>query len=169
MTLPMKFEAAHLHQIAHRIVEEVRRSYPGREIELDAAGRDDLTCDIVGVEEVLSNLLANAIQHGATGPITITIRDVGAEAIAIQVHNVGAAIPDDTQATMFEAFRQGATAGARVKKGLGLGLYITREVVRAHGGTIQVRSPDGDGTTFLVVLPRYPRSDLQPMDQPSPH
>jgi signal transduction histidine kinase len=142
MSLPMKFESAHLHAIAHRIVEEVRHGSPGTEIELDAAGRDDLTCDVVGVEQVLSNLLSNAIQHGAKGRITITIRDAGVEGIAIQVHNVGPPIPDEVRATMFEAFRQGEGPDARAKKGLGLGLYIAREIVRAHGGTIGVRSPD---------------------------
>jgi signal transduction histidine kinase len=169
MSLPMKLESAHLHQIAHRIVDEARQGYPGTEIELDAKGRDDLMCDVVGIEEVLSNLLQNAIQHGAKGPITVTIREVGEGSIAIHVHNVGPAIPDDVRATMFEAFRRRAAPDSRETKSLGLGLYITREILRAHGGTIGVRSFDREGTTFSVLLPRYPHLNGQPADHPAPH
>jgi sigma-B regulation protein RsbU (phosphoserine phosphatase) len=158
MSLPMTFESAHLHQIANRIVDEVRHASPGADIRIVLVGRDDLTCDIVGVEAILSNLLYNAIQHGTKGPITISVREGSAENIEIDVHNVGPAIPDDVQATMFEAFRQGAATGSSAAaKGVGLGLYITREVLRAHGGTINVHSPDRNGTTFSVSLPRYPR------------
>jgi signal transduction histidine kinase len=159
MGLPMKFESAHLHPIAHRIVEEVRHSSPGTDIELDAAGHDELSCDIVGIEEVLSNLLYNAVQHGAAGRITITIREVGTEQITIYVHNLGPAIPEDVQASMFEAFRSRARPGAPATKSLGLGLYIAQEIVRAHGGSISVRSPDHNGTSFTVLLPRTPPSE----------
>ena len=72
--------------------------------------------------------------------------------ISIAVHNTGAAIPSDTLRTIFDPFRQGASA-RDVKEGLGLWLYIAREVVIAHSGTIDVTSSDGVRTTFTVRLP----------------
>jgi signal transduction histidine kinase len=169
MSLPMKFESAHLHQIAQRIVDEARHGIPSAQIELDAVGRDDLICDVVGVEAIVANLLYNAIQHGATGPITITIREAGSDGLAIDVHNPGPPIPADMQATMFEAFRRGPPTDGPDSKRLGLGLYIAREILRAHGGTISVRSPDRDGTTFSVLLPRIPRAHAEQQEPATTH
>jgi signal transduction histidine kinase len=82
------------------------------------------------------------------------VRDADPDAVAIAVHNVGPPIPEDAQAAIFEAFHQEARPGD--DGSVGLGLFIAREIVRAHGGSIAVRSPDRDGTTFTVVLPRNP-------------
>jgi len=71
------------------------------------------------------------------------------------VHNFGPAIPQAAQAGIFDAYRREATAGNH-RSSIGLGLFIASEIVRAHGGAISVRSPDRDGTTFSVVLPRRP-------------
>jgi signal transduction histidine kinase len=168
MSLPMKFESAHLHEIAKRMVEEAQRGVPGSRIALDLDGRDEILCDVVGVEAILSNLLNNAIQHGAEGPIQVRIAETDAGVFAIDVHNAGPAIPDDVQATMFEAFHRGAAAGDPHTKSLGLGLYITREIVKAHGGAVRVVSPDGDGTTFSVLLPRQPPLPAEPLEPAAP-
>jgi signal transduction histidine kinase len=167
MSLPMYFEPAHLHEIADRIVEEVRHSHEGAVLEIAELGRDDLVCDVVGMESVLANLLYNAVQHGVSGPVTVTIRDGGSGHIAFDVHNFGFAIPDQVRAVMFEAFRRGAREDTRTKS-LGLGLFIAREIVRAHGGTISVRSTDREGTTFSVLLPRQPR-ELADAEPPAAH
>jgi signal transduction histidine kinase len=169
MSLPMKFESAHLYEIAKRMVEEAQRGVPGSQIALELAGRDDILCDVVGVEAILSNLLNNAIQHGAEGPIQVRIRETDAGIFAIDIHNPGPAIPGDEQATMFEAFHRRASAGDAHTKSLGLGLYITREIVRAHGGAIRVVSPDGDGTTFSVLLPRRPTPPAEPLEPAAHH
>jgi signal transduction histidine kinase len=116
---------------------------------------------------VLSNLIGNAIQHGTTGPIIVTVRDATADAVAIEVHNVGQAIPQVAQARIFDAFNRDAAAGDRGSS-VGLGLYIANQIVRAHGGAIAVRSPDGDGTTFSVVLPRRPAIGWSPVEPPAP-
>ena len=86
----------------------------------------------------------------------MTVRDAANDAIAIDVHNLGPPIPHPTQAVIFDAFRRESTTGDRGSRSIGLGLFIAREIVRAHGGSIDVRSPDRDGTTLSVVLPRRP-------------
>jgi signal transduction histidine kinase len=79
--------------------------------------------------------------------------------VLISVHNEGTPIPPDTLGHIFEPFwRGGALLDKRTSGGLGLGLFIVQEIVRAHGGTLGVRSSRSEGTTFSVALPREPPS-----------
>ena len=73
--------------------------------------------------------------------------------VILQVHSDGSAIPEEEQATIFEPFYQLASAQSSSKKGSGLGLSITKEIVERHGGRIWVESVEGKGTTFFVQLP----------------
>jgi sigma-B regulation protein RsbU (phosphoserine phosphatase) len=89
--------------------------------------------------------------------VTITLEGTEAD-VLLSVHNRGPAIPPALQPELFDAFRRGASGGpgqAR-SEGLGLGLYIVRQLVLAHGGAIDVTSSEAEGTTFLVTLPRHP-------------
>jgi PAS domain S-box-containing protein len=134
------------------IVDEVRSSHPSATIQLQcpelrgAWDRDRL-------EQVFSNLIGNALAHGDPGkPVTVT---AGAEAVRVwvEVHNEGPPIPLELQSALFNPFRRGERE-SRSPSGLGLGLYISKEVVRRHGGQLEIRSTAGEGTTFRVVLPR---------------
>jgi signal transduction histidine kinase len=73
----------------------------------------------------------------------------------IEVHNAGRPIADEDRARLFEPFQRGTHASAYSARSIGLGLYISREIVAAHGGSIEVRSTAGEGTTFTVRLPRF--------------
>ncbi len=138
--------------IVRQVIEELEIGYPNRTIELNAPSTIAVKWDAARVAQAMSNLVGNALQHsGADCSVRVSIR--AAEPwISIAVHNTGTAIPPDTLRTIFDPFRQGASA-RDVKEGLGLGLYIAREVVIAHSGTIDVTSSDGVGTTFTVRLP----------------
>ena len=76
--------------------------------------------------------------------------------MAFEVHNEGAPIPETVRAHLFRPFRGGPQAQPQAKQGLGLGLYIVREIVTAHGGTVTFESTAEHGTTFTVRLPRKP-------------
>ena len=89
----------------------------------------------------------------------MTMREVTPDAVVIEVHNFGPAIPKAAQAGLFEAFNRDTTARTH-RSSIGLGLFIANEIVRAHGGSIAVRSPDRNGTTFSVVLPRTPGAGI---------
>lgn len=116
----------------------------------DAAGRWDPD----RLFQVLSNLVGNACDHGPEGsPIQVRIDGRSDDVVELQVRNEGPAIPEALRAVLFEPFR-GTAARRRQAKGLGLGLYITKQFVLAHGGTIAVESNDAEGTTFRVRLPR---------------
>jgi PAS domain S-box-containing protein len=151
----LQFESVDLRQISQSVIDELRLSSPDQKIALSIEGRADAIIDSDRIAQVLSNLIGNAIKYGSAGPISVTIRETTPDAVAIDVHNFGPAIPKSAQARIFEAFNREAAGENRLS--IGLGLFIAKEIVRAHGGLIAVRSPDRDGTTFSVVLPRRPR------------
>ncbi len=99
---------------------------------------------------MLSNLLGTALQHGEGSPVHLEVRDAGAD-LRVRVRNGGTAIPAERQARIFEPFERGEGGTPR---SLGLGLYIVREILRAHGGSITVRSGPQEGTEFEAVVPR---------------
>jgi signal transduction histidine kinase len=102
---------------------------------------------------VVSNLLANAVKYGASHPIEIEVQPVEHTVrLVMRDHGIGMS-PQDC-ARVFERFERAVSV--RHYGGLGLGLYITRQIVEAHGGRISVDSALGDGATFTVVLPVEP-------------
>ena len=144
-----------LHDVCEEIVAEMRQAYPGRTFSFEAAGDLRGQWDPDRVEQVLSNLVGNAVTHGE-GAVRVTGNDAGDDVI-ITVHNEGTAIPVAVIPTLFEPFSRAAqdVSGEHGPAGgLGLGLYIASEIVHAHGGTISVSSVQGEGTTFAIRWPR---------------
>ena len=128
-------------------------SNPERRIELEVSGDATGEWDPDRIAQVCSNLLSNAIQHGdAQQPVRIRIESEGDDAI-VTVENGGPPIPDELRPYLFDPFRRGQPAGDGSKTGLGLGLFIVRQVALAHGGDVSVRS-DTNRTVFTVRLPR---------------
>jgi len=104
--------------------------------------------------QVVQNLLDNAIKFSPTDkPVTVAYRGTEAE-VALSVHNKGPPIQSELLPHIFEPFRQGTQGASTDRGGVGLGLYIVREIVEAHGGSIRVQSTEAEGTTFTVRLPR---------------
>jgi signal transduction histidine kinase/CheY-like chemotaxis protein len=136
------------------IVNELQTAHPSRSIVLRCEPLSG-TWDRDRLEQVFSNLIANAIHYGhPERPVTVDARAEDA-VILVDVHNDGEPIPDDVRAQLFNPFRRG-NSDSRASKtaGLGLGLYISREIVVAHGGQLDVQSSSSEGTIFRVTLPR---------------
>jgi PAS domain S-box-containing protein len=150
--LELHLEPGDLRETILRIVEELRVAHPSRTIAVTCPplpGRWDRD----RMEQVFSNLIGNALHYGDERPVTVVAR-VGEHGGAVDVHNGGPPIPGEIQPLLFSAFRRGERDSRTSKTaGLGLGLYISNEIVRAHGGTIEVWSTQADGTTFRVNLP----------------
>lgn len=144
-------QPAHMGSICRAIVDELEGAHPRRRLRLDCAGDLDGQWDPVRCMQALSNLVGNALAHSATD-VEVSVDGSDAEVVRVSVHNGGEPIPAEELPTLFEPFRRGSQV--RNGQGLGLGLYITREIVSAHGGRIEARSSAAEGTTFMTVWPR---------------
>jgi len=113
------------------------------------------------LRHALLNLLRNAAQYSpGGGPITLAIEDAGPE-VRIAVSDTGMGIARNQQARIFERFARAVPPQLKIP-GTGLGLYVVKRVVDAHGGRIEVDSTPGEGATFTVVLPKRPPEEPQP-------
>jgi two-component system sensor histidine kinase/response regulator len=150
--IPIQRRPADLLAIAKTSVSEAEAAHPARHIELRHEGDLRGEWDAGRLEQVLSNLIGNALRHGSQGtPVLVTVLDEG-DHVALSVHNEGHIAPT-LLPRVFEPFQ--ASRDSRAKgEGLGLGLYIVQQLVFAHEGTAEVRSLPSDGTTFLIRLPR---------------
>lgn len=146
--IPVTPSPARLDDIVHDVVQEIELAHPDSHIELAALSRVDGRWDADRLRQVVTNLLENALTHGAGSSVRVTVERSGGDAV-LSVHNGGAVIPAGELGQLFEPFRKGAAS----RRGLGLGLFIAREIVRAHRGVIEAASGAG-GTTFTVRLPR---------------
>jgi PAS domain S-box-containing protein len=159
--IPLDRRGTDLGVVVGEVVDELRHSYPAREIAWSRPPDVHEPVDRDRLAQVVSNLVGNALEHGdPTKPVSVRLIAKG-DAIELSVHNVGAPIPPALLPTLFEPFRLTIARGAR-SRGLGLGLFITQQIVVAHGGQVLVDSTPERGTTFRVVLPRAPVATMAP-------
>ncbi|HYX91553.1 MAG TPA: ATP-binding protein [Myxococcaceae bacterium] len=153
--LPIAPVQADLHEVCRTAVDELLAAEPGRAIELQLDGNGRGIWDPARIAQVVSNLVANALEHGARhGTVRVSVGGDDEEAV-LEVENQGPAISPELMAVMFQPFSRGsALRDASQARGLGLGLYIVSQIVSAHGGTIAVHSSEQRGTRFTVRLPR---------------
>lgn len=144
--------ACDLGQVCHGIAEELRVGSSSA-IEQNVSGDLQGTWDADRVAEALSNLAHNALDHASPGtPVVIEARGEG-HAVLVSVTNRGEVVSPALLPVIFEAFRGVQEGGRAQRDHLGLGLYIASEIVKAHGGALEVASADGT-TTFTMRLPR---------------
>jgi signal transduction histidine kinase len=133
------------------VVREFQDGQPDRQILANISVTRKVRCDLGRIQQVASNLIGNALKHGAAhGPVKVSARDEDAEFI-LDVWNTGEPIPAESIDKICEPFWRPSTTGDR--EGLGLGLYICSEILRAHGGTLSVTSTAASGTNFTARLP----------------
>jgi PAS domain S-box-containing protein len=143
-----------LHEIVEEAVERARdeANQAGSPIELSASGSLMGEWDGMRIEQVVTNLIGNALKYGKGQPISVSV--VGEPdhvALYVEDHGIGIAAAD-----LDRIFARFERAGERSRDGLGMGLYIAKEIVHAHGGSIGVESAIGEGSRFSVKLPRTP-------------
>jgi len=150
-SLRIEVEQVDAGVLVREIVEELRAMYPTREVVVEMEEEIVGTWDRDRLAQVISNLVGNAIEHGdARAPIRVRLLKRGTD-MQLVVHNDGAPIGKELVEHLFEPFFRGE--GGQHHRGLGLGLYIAREITRAHGGELELTRSDGDGTAFTVLLP----------------
>ncbi|MBY4898570.1 sensor histidine kinase [Cupriavidus sp. AU9028] len=151
--LPLEPSEHDLAAICHGAGEEVRASNADAQIEMEATGELRVVCDAARMNQLIVNLLTNAVQYGHG---CIRVKAAGeADQIVLAVSNAGPPIPADALPTLFDPLTRAnpSPAPGRASSGVGLGLYICRCIAHAHHGTIAVRS-DPNETVFTVQIPR---------------
>ena len=136
-------------------INDFQSAHRDREIRFSAAGNLHGVWDAARIQQLLSNLLKNAIDYGARDE-AIKVRAAGMDReVVLSVHNGGTPIPEATLTQLFEPLKRGDAGRDRRRSNshLGLGLFIAREIARAHGGSIHASS-DEHGTSFTLHLPR---------------
>jgi len=142
---------ADIESALSNVVTELQDGKPDRRIQLDIAIDSPVECDVGRTQQVLSNLIGNALTHGSPdSPVKVHVATTES-ALVMRVWNEGLPIPAENMAKIFEPFwRQSSETG---RGGLGLGLHICSQIVRAHGGQLTVTSSAAQGTEFTVRLP----------------
>jgi signal transduction histidine kinase len=156
--IPVVREACRIGAICEGALEEMKAGHPGREFRLAVSGELRGSFDAARMQQVLGNLLNNAVQHGAKDtPVILEAHDAP-DAITVRVKNQGAPIPADVLQVIFNPLVQVRSAApgenARPSTSLGLGLFIARHIVLGHGGTLGVESSTQEGTVFTARFPR---------------
>ncbi|MFN2237823.1 MAG: ATP-binding protein [Thermoanaerobaculia bacterium] len=142
------------------LVEEMAMQHAGRKIELHAPERDvRLAADPQRMRQVIDNLISNALKYSADGSLVEVSIEGGPDSVVTRIRDRGIGIPEDELPHLFERFHRARNVSSRYYGGLGLGLYISKAIVAAHGGTIEVETAEGGGSTFSVVLPLKRRSE----------
>jgi PAS domain S-box-containing protein len=135
-------------QWVERLSDAARRG--GSELDLDVERGVSIVGDELRLEQVLTNLLSNAVKYGEGRPIAVRLRRLGQRAL-LSVVDHGIGISPEDQVRIFDRFER--AVNARHYSGLGLGLWIARQIVQASGGVLRVASAEGKGSTFTVDLP----------------
>ncbi len=161
--MAIELREADLRPVCEEAVDAVRSSHPGREIVRNLSGDLTAACDPARIQQLLANLLNNAVQHGDSAePVRLEAAETS-DAVVLKVTNFGPPIPADAFETIFEPLVQlpgsrgrsnEQTHDERLSTSLGLGLFVVREIVRGHQGTIRVESLAEAGTVFTVELPK---------------
>jgi len=140
-----------LRPVLSQAVEEIRLANPDAALHEEYSFEDPLNCDSERIAQLVSNLLSNAVTHGARGkPVTVTARDDGSEFL-LSVANTGDPIPRETMDLLFEPFTRAETRESQ--NGLGLGLFIAQQIAKGHGGLLTAQS-DEQQTVFTLRMPR---------------
>lgn len=156
--LPMAPALIDLHDVVAEALDELRMAQPGRALLHEHLGDRRCVADPARLAQALGNLVSNAIAYGAPDRPVRVRTSTDEMTWTLEVHNAGAPIPPEVQARLFEPMTRGTKAGSKARS-IGLGLFIVREIARAHRGDARVSSTADGGTTFRLELPRLVPDD----------
>jgi phosphoserine phosphatase RsbU/P len=139
-----------LEPVLHQVIDELRLSSPGRQIDAQYAIDSPVDCDRSRIGQLVSNLVGNALSHGASNEPVRVRAETGEGLFKLSVSNGGEPIPEAAIPKLFEPFFRGEVRASR--QGLGLGLHIASQIAKAHDGVLTVTSTDEE-TKFTFVMP----------------
>ncbi len=151
--LTLERKPTDLYILVRDVIELARANTQRHTISLHADSSVRAYVDPLRIEQVITNLIDNAIKYSSDGTIAVTITQLNGDLIQITVADQGIGIPVKRRERLFERFYQAHTDGFANSSGMGLGLYISRQIVELHGGTIEAEFPAEGGTRFVINLP----------------
>ncbi|WNG55954.1 GAF domain-containing protein [Archangium gephyra] len=145
-----------LRHLVDQVLDEVGVAWPERHLQVRQRGCTTGEWDSDRMAQVVSNLVTNALKYSPRDtPVRVELRG-GDDTVELSVHNDGPPIPPDLLPRLFEPLQRGTPQMDRASRSIGLGLYIVKHLVEAHGGTVAAQSGQGGETVFTVRLPRSP-------------
>jgi PAS domain S-box-containing protein len=140
--------------LVSRVVDEIQPTLDGREIEMQASIQSAvIQGDELRLEQVFQNLIQNALKYSPpAAPVWVAVDECGSH-VCVEVHDQGIGIPQEALPHLFERFYRAANVQEGRVGGIGIGLYVVKEIVELHGGHVTVESTEGQGSTFTVYLP----------------
>jgi sigma-B regulation protein RsbU (phosphoserine phosphatase) len=139
------------HSVLAHAIGDLRVKYPGRQLVHATVGAGSCVADPERLAQLLGNLVSNAVVHGDPAGVVTVTSSIDDCCLRLEVHNTGPVIDGEVLPTLFDAMPRGRASDAA--RGVGFGLFIVREIARAHGGSVMARSSAAEGTTFAAVLP----------------
>ncbi len=154
--LALETETFNLAELASDVVGKLGPQLSEARCEVSVSAAEPVvgTWDRYRLEQVLTNLLTNAARYASGKPVEVLVRRIDQRA-ELRVHDNGPGIAPEDQERIFRKFERAVGSRGEVS-GLGLGLFIVREIVEMHGGTVRVESEPGQGAAFTVALPLHP-------------
>ena len=152
--IPIERQPIDLHEVLRSVLDELRAAHPERSVALHSAGTGLGEWDADRLAQLVQNLVTNAVKYSPTDTAVQLLTTGTEHAVAIAVHNFGVPISADQIERLFQPMQRGTDELTSASRSVGLGLYIVKQIVDAHGGTVTVQSNADMGTTFTVSLPR---------------
>lgn len=154
---PMKRVLVDLKQAAQEVIEELQQVNVGKDRDIGLVAEPDkpqIWCDLIAVQQIMTNLVENALKYsGEQSRVIVTVKETTEEGL-LEVADNGVGISEEGLQVIFDRFHQVDSSSTRKVGGFGLGLFIVKQLVDAHGGDINVTSSEGVGTTFTVRFPK---------------
>ena len=160
--MPIEPKPGDIEPLLRQVIDELDGVKTDAPIRVEHRGDTRGVWDADRLSQVFSNLLGNAVEHGAEGPVEVSIDGESPNQVRVRVHNRGA-VPPEMLPMLFQPLAGGQQRRTK-SRGLGLGLFITREIVRAHGGQVEVTSSETTGTSMIVSLPRVASGESPPRE-----
>jgi PAS domain S-box-containing protein len=155
-SIPVEPRPTNLHELTRQVVDEVQVTHSDRRLVLEQSGDGQGEWDGDRLAQLITNLVNNALTYSEEH-CAVRVRTRGRrDTVVLAVHNMGTPIPAEVLPRLFQPLERGETKDARASHSIGLGLFIVKHIVEAHGGRISVHSTAANGTTFTVRLPRHP-------------
>jgi signal transduction histidine kinase len=152
-SIPLGKKACDLHEIVRRVVDELEVAHPERVFAVQHHGNARGLWDADRMAQVVGNLLSNAVTYSPPSSVIRVATSVEANRVSLVVHNEGPPIRPEVLPHVFEPLLRASADLTNSNRSVGLGLYIVKHIVEAHGGTVAVLSEEGRGTELRLSLP----------------